>query len=111
MTSTAECPRGSGSLLGRWVRLSFGCGQWRHLEARPQGGQCQCPTFGAMLRVRSQAIFFEVTTQKTDKSQVLGERGIPPFKERRVGHPAPRVRRAGEGTPANFSLFRVFPPR
>src|SRR5258708_328596 len=41
-----ECPRGSGSLLGRQVRVlrrSFGCGQWRHPDARPQGGQCQCP--------------------------------------------------------------------
>src|ERR1019366_1792930 len=32
--------------------------------------------------------FFEVTTEKTDKSQAVGERGIPPLKERRVGHPA-----------------------
>ena len=46
------------------------------------------PAFGAMLRLRSQALFFEVTTEKTDKSQAVGERGIPPFKERRVGHPA-----------------------
>jgi hypothetical protein len=48
------------------------------------------PAFGAMLRRSSQALFFEVTTQKTDKSQAVGERGIPPFKERRVGHPALR---------------------
>jgi hypothetical protein len=48
------------------------------------------PTFGAMLRLRSQALFFEVTTEKTDKSQAVGGRGIPPFKERRVGHPAHR---------------------
>ena len=33
-------------------------------------------------------LFFEVTTEKTDKSQAVGERGIPPLKERRVGHPA-----------------------
>jgi hypothetical protein len=46
------------------------------------------PTFGAMLRLRSQALFFEVTTEKTHKSQAVGGRRIPPFKERRVGHPA-----------------------
>ena len=45
------------------------------------------PTFGAMLRLRFQALFFEVTTQKTDKSQAAGG-PIPPFKERRVGRPA-----------------------
>jgi hypothetical protein len=39
------------------------------------------PTFGAILRLSSQALFFEVTTEKTDKSQAVGE-PIPPFKER-----------------------------
>src|SRR5450759_4521776 len=39
-----ECPRGSGPLRsrvrGRFIRegdRSFGCGQWRHLEAKPRG--------------------------------------------------------------------------
>ena len=44
------------------------------------------PAFGAVLGLSSQALFFEVTTEKTDKSQAVGGRGIPPFKERRVGH-------------------------
>jgi|ERR1019366_975764 hypothetical protein len=46
------------------------------------------PAFGAVLGLSSQALFFEVTTEKTDKSQAVGGRGIPPFKERRVGHRA-----------------------
>ena len=41
-----ECPRGSGLSLDRCVKrraTELGCGQWRHLDARPQGDECQCP--------------------------------------------------------------------
>jgi hypothetical protein len=51
------------------------------------------PAFGAVLGLSSRAPFFAVRTEKTDKSQAVGGRGIPPLctkrKERATRAAAP----------------------
>ena len=43
------------------------------------------PAFGAVLGLSSRAPFFAVITEKTDKSQAVGGRGMPPPGTERKG--------------------------
>ena len=64
-----ECPRGSGLLLGRWVRVvrrSLAVANGDSITLSPRG-PVSMTAFGAVPGLSSQALFLEVITEDTDQ--------------------------------------------